>query len=220
MFSNRTMPVDHTDYYGTHMVAAEEREDGQFYPLMAFKCVTLERCQKYHAQFPCMAMIKHLNSSVHATALEKILSELDCGGEHIAYGSSFAIDPNLSLEDRIEMLELMYPLWFYYIQDFGIKVAFSFGTVESKVFKILAKLGLELFKFEDRVLAPVASEIFYGQSAYLQLMDRCSSICQREARRADYLDLWVNRIHFDDPVTTARNSKREQLVEHYFQLGA
>ena len=216
-FSNRTMPLDHTDYYGTHVIVAKEQEKNDMGPVMAFKSVTTERCKQYNAKLPGIIMVDRLNSKIHSTAFQKNLAETNCHDHQVAYISSLAIEPRLSLENRIELLELIYPLWFYYVCDFGIKKAFSFGTVESKVFRILLKLGLSPLKFENQVLGPIISKIFYGQRAYIQVMDSCSPTCLQEARRPTGLDLWTNRIHFDDSVTTKRNSKSEQVVENYFK---
>ncbi len=216
-FSNRTMPLDHTDYYGTHVILAKEWKKNDIGPVMAFKCVTVERCKQYNVELPGITMVDRLNSEIHSMAFQKTLTQDNYHDHQMAYISSLAIEPRLSLKNRIALLELIYPLWFYYTCDFGIKKAFSFGTVESKVFRILLKLGLAPLRFENQVLAPIISKFFFGQKAYIQIMEDCHPTCLQKAQLPDYLCLWTNRIHFDDPVTTARNSKSEQVVENYFK---
>ncbi len=84
------MPLDASDFFGTHLMVCKESSSGELVPIIAYKSVTLERCDHYRMTFPALTVLQTSRSD--ASRLLELMERSRKEGFGLSYDSSWTMD--------------------------------------------------------------------------------------------------------------------------------
>lgn len=193
------MSVDTFDFIGTHVMACEERGNGELFPLMAFKGITKSIADSYAQNFPGVNLIKSSGSVRHQNALEHFTRKWESNGETYAYTCSFTIDPEITdKRKRLLAIKMLYPLLLYYHYANDIDRSIALGTVRTKTNIMFQKLGFIALRDQDGELGPLAFPSLQNEECLVVVMEKFSEECVRMAY--EFQEQWATRIEISDQV--------------------
>lgn len=190
------LPVDTFDYIGTHIVGCKEYEDGSLHPVMGFKGITLERCLHYGQNFSGRGSLSSVQSDIHKSALDRYIEQSLNEGHTLGYASSFAIDPELRRREKLEAMQLLFPLLPFYIRAFNLSRLIVNGSTKSRTNITFRKLGFHPLLHAGEVLPPLRIPAFQNEEFEVMTLESCSLEC--EASASANQELWDNRIEISE----------------------
>lgn len=190
------LPIDTTDYIGTHIVACKENKNGSLHPIMGFKGITLERCLHYGQNFSGRGCISSVHSDIHKTALDQYINQSISEGHALAYASSFAIDPDLKGREKFEAIKLLFPLLLFYHREFKFPRLIACGATRTKTHITFQKLGFHPLSQAGKVLSAINNPALQNEEVVVMALENFSAECEASAN--DNQDLWDNRIQIAD----------------------
>lgn len=92
-YPKNVLPLDASDFFGTHLMICKIDFSGDLIPLVAYKAVTLERCESRRQPFPPRAILKASQSD--DSALVDVMDR--CRNENIplSYDSAWTMNPKV-----------------------------------------------------------------------------------------------------------------------------
>lgn len=197
------LPVDTSDYIGTHIMVCRENGNGELHPIMAFKGISLERCHQYGQQFAGRSCISSAHSDLHKMALEQYIESSIEGGHALAYTSSFAVDPDLDRGAKLEAMKLLFPLVALYRLDFGISRLLALGSIKTKTNVTFRKLGFHPLVHAGEMIPPVNIPAFQNERFEAMAMEHPSVECESSANAIQAW--WDARIEISDKSLSMEN---------------
>lgn len=94
-YKDGVLPVDATDYFGTHMLVCEEEADGSPTVIGGYKLVSLSRCERYKTPFPPLSLLKAANRLEDLKRVEELIEEQKRVGRDITYDSAWTMKPEI-----------------------------------------------------------------------------------------------------------------------------
>lgn len=166
------LPVDSYDFFATHHLVCREVK-GRWDILMAYKSVTLARCQTHRLPFPGLSLLRNSGAETHAHTLEGLLKSHASHPELVTYGSSWTIHPearkDLSLKNQLK--EIMTAMLVRHEQDIGSVERISCGAPKIKTDQYFINLGYERLSRDGDLLPAFPQASLIGEMA---VMLRCS----------------------------------------------
>jgi len=190
------LPVDTTDFIGTHIVACNENDDGSLHPIMGFKGVTLERCLHYGQNFSGRNALASVHSDIHKLALDQYITQSLNDGHTLSHNSSLAVDPSLKGRKKLEAMKLIFPLALFHYREFSLTRLISFGSITSKTHITFRKLGFHPILHAGKPLPPVCIPAIQNEEAEIMTLENFSAEC--EALAVANQALWDERIEISD----------------------
>jgi hypothetical protein len=143
-YNNKILPMDKTDFFGTHLILCEEIEN-ELFPIFSYKSVTLDRCKFHEMEFPILSLMLNDGHPTCAETINKIISSVDASA--ISYDSSWAQDIKYrftkSPELKILLGEIAMMFMVRHHQDAKISNVITNGVVKVKTDLFFQKLGFK-----------------------------------------------------------------------------
>lgn len=165
--SKGVLPLDGTDFVATHHLVCLPRGGTALEPIMGFKTIDLNRCNRHGLPFPLLGVLRSSGAFDHEKAVQEILNRCVREDRKIAYGSSWTADPEL-LRDRENaafLRELMPALLVSYLVDAGIHEQLGCGSLRLKTNLVFENLGYERLTSGGEILPPFQQASLIGDEA-------------------------------------------------------
>lgn len=122
-YPGSVLPFDSSDFIASHLLLCEYKEDSAaLKPVLGFKSVTLEQCNKHRITFPMLEMLKSPDNTGNChLAINGILDKYNKEGNSnkIAYNGSFTICP--SIRKNKELMKYIWELSFSLLENYYIE---------------------------------------------------------------------------------------------------
>lgn len=201
-YSDRVLPFDKADFFGTHILFCEEMENS-LTPVFAYKSTPYDRCLKHYYDFPAFSLMKNNLNPSCLVSLNKIIESAG-SPELVSFDSSWAqnLDYRFSQDKEIKenLREIMMMVIVKHHEDFQIPHMITCGAVKVKTDQFFHRIGLkelnEHARFKEKGMDDAEGVIFYN-----------NSFSEEAIRMADkHKDLWDKKLVIDG------RASREKLV--------
>jgi hypothetical protein len=143
-YNDKVLPMDKTDFFGTHLILCEEIEN-ELFPIFAYKSITLDRCKFHEVEFPILSLMKSDGHPMCVEALNHIIETT--APSAISYDSAWAQDINYRFNKSLELKTLLGEIAMMFMvrhhQDAKISNAITNGVVKVKTDLFFQKLGFK-----------------------------------------------------------------------------
>jgi hypothetical protein len=145
-YNDKIIPIDKTDFFGTHIALCEETKDGVLEPIFAYRSVSLARCNEFALEFPALYMMKNDGHPSCVEDINKIIAnEKDLSS--ISYDSSWAQDLTYRFSSNPEiketLREIMTTVIVMHHKEFKIPHMITCGVVKVKTDRFFLSIGLK-----------------------------------------------------------------------------
>lgn len=143
-YNEKIIPIDKTDFFGTHIAFCEETEEG-LEPIFAYRSVSLSRCMEYGIELPVLNMMK---DDGHPSCIEDIqeIIRKEKDPSTISYDSSWAQALNYRFSKKPEiketLREIMTSIIVMHHKEFNIPHMLTCGVVKVKTDRYFLNIGL------------------------------------------------------------------------------
>lgn len=193
------LPINTSDFIGTHVVICTKNEDGSLHPIMGFKGITLKCCLHYGQSFTGRSCIASAQSDTHNQALDQYIKSLE-DKSRLAYVSSFAIDPNLKGRKKLEAMKLLFPLLLFYYRKFDLSRLICLGSITSTTHITFEKLGFHpLLNSSGEAMPRISLPALQNEEVEVMTLEKFSVECEASATANQ--KLWDERIEISDRLT-------------------
>ncbi len=192
-YNEKIIPMDKTDFFGTHIIFCEETENG-LDPVFAYRSVSLSRCLEYSVEFPALYMMRNDGHPSCVDDLNKLIGSIK-DASTISYDSSWAQDLNYRFSENPEMKETLREIMTMVIvmhhKEFKIPHMVTCGVVKVKTDRFFLSIGLnklnENAHFIENGMTKEECVIFYTQDFSFE--------AKRLAKKHE--ELWNNKLVVD-----------------------
>lgn len=192
-YSDRSLPVDTSDFVGTHLIYCTETEAG-LQPVTAYRSISLQRCDRFHLEFPLLEMAKKAKAFGHAEVVEKAIQKCRKEGKSLRYCSSYTTDPlarqNRDLTDVIKSLGC--GVHMLYHEAKRTDESLMLGVTKFKVDKMFERQGYKPVILRNEVLPAFNVSYFDNCEVKMVFLERFSAFSEEMAQKAK--NLWNSRI--------------------------
>lgn len=187
------LPVDGYDFIATHLAVCEEGPSYDWLPLMAFRTVSWERCQRHRLPFHGLSVLRASGARIQEQSLERHLEFCGKDGIAVSYGSSWTIDPRVRDEPELKrfLRDLMAGMLVCHERESGSGERLTCGTFKVKTDKFFQDLGYERLAEQGIELPPFQQTSLFGESVAVLRCARFSPAGLELAER--YEELWRGR---------------------------
>jgi hypothetical protein len=188
------LPLDGSDFIGTHLMVCEERE-GQLLPLLAYKSISLGRCRIHQSTFPVLGLAMGCRSERHVAALEAILARHEADPSRLSYDGSWTIHPEARRDQQRTTLlrEIMQAVHVLHHERRGTQEFLSLGAVRFKVEQFLGFWGYRPILDLSGVMDPLRLHAYFNEKVMMMhLVGEFSPAARALAEK--YRSLWGSRI--------------------------
>ncbi len=188
-YKSNVLPMGEDDFVASHLIAAEELENGELEPMFMYKSIRLSQCQRFKIQFPLLKLLKGTEYE-NSPIVENILND----GREITYDSSWTINPVYKQKGRefckwLRDLTTAYALSYH--QQFDIPRWITCGVTKFKIDKYFEYLG------GKEVLSEFKLPIIDGESVRMLFIEDTSKTppaCLEVVEQYQYL--WKDLLVF------------------------
>ena len=207
-YHENILPMDKTDFFGTHIMLCEETKTG-LAPIFAYRSVRLDRCLELNIEFPAISMMKADGHPSCVQEIQKIITKVN-DASSISYDSSWAQDLNYRFSNNPELKsclrEIMTMAIVMHHKEFKIPHMITCGVVKVKTDKFFEEIGLkklnENSNFYENGMTKEECVIFYHNDFSFE--------ARRKAKK--YLDLWDNKLVIDGVARKRAATKVPQVA--------
>lgn len=190
------LPVDTTDFVGTHLMVCEELGNGDLTPLVAYRSMTLSRCNTHRLEFPLLSAVKKSGDRQHADVICNALEDCTRRGIDISYESSWAVRQDARSATNKEfgslLRELVAVMAVHHHDDFDIPESLAGGVVRFKTGKTYTFLGYDRLQKDGAILPVIENYGLYGEQAELWHLTKFSDQARLLAKK--YRSLWDQKL--------------------------
>lgn len=198
-YANEDLPVDGTDFFGTHIIYCIKQDIG-LTPALAYRSVTLDQCRRHHsADFPLLRLLEASKATDHARVVRGMVEKATRENLSIRYCSSYTIEPGVR-DDRefVHALKDVFAgLHPQFILDSRTDISLLLGAVAKKTDRMFESWGYEYLRSaEGQTLPNLSLDSLSGSEAATLLFKGPSEYSRAMALK--YSELWKNRIVVGD----------------------
>ncbi len=207
-YGNFVLPFDSSDFIATHLLLCEKRPDGDLFPLLGMKSVTLKSCDEYRISFPMLSMLETPETK-NEPAKEVIMKILD---DHrgrgtpgkIAYNGSFTIRPELRKDEVLKryLWELTFSMLTNYYISYEIDHVLAVCATRFKVDERKVALGWNYIKNGNGVMEEYKCRALFESP--LIPMELVGVKEKSQSASARFKDLWDERLTLDSHTIAVR----------------
>lgn len=189
------LPLDGTDFIGTHVLFCEERAQS-LRVVSTMKSVSYERCRRFNASFPAIGLALASKQEHQVRYVEREIRDAESSGTDISYIAGWTIDPVWKHENRAEvpMLRDLYAMAnvFWHMES-GVRRILIGGNVRFKTDRFFERLGFEYGRDEEGSPLPSFGASFaFGEPVILLGLRSHSRFAEETAGRLR--PLWEERL--------------------------
>jgi hypothetical protein len=190
VYGSNIISADKIDYFGTHLIICQKGV--RLKPLLAYKSVTLDKCEEFHAAFPCIPLVQTDGSEECLMELMNLINEAKNSNHQISFDYSWAQDPNIKSLRTPELKQLFQDLTMLlgvkHHEDHHIDEMIACGSVKVKTDLFFQKMGLK----------PISDDSIFKQSSLngdlAQIFHTNEFSKYALEVSVKYKDLWDSRI--------------------------
>lgn len=144
-YSDRVMPFDKADFFGTHLIFCEEVKD-KLVPIFFYKSAPYDRCLKHNFEFPAFTCVKTDGHPSLVTDLNKLIKNVNAP-EKISFDSSWAQNINYrfsgdqGMKERLR--EIMMMVIVQHHREFNLPHMLCTGVVKVKTDQFFLRIGMQ-----------------------------------------------------------------------------
>ncbi|MGZ3772289.1 MAG: hypothetical protein ACXVCY_00350 [Pseudobdellovibrionaceae bacterium] len=196
-YEHKVMPVDTSDFFGTHILLCEKQLNGTLNPVMGFKSTTLKKCRDYNLGFPGLGLVQSAKMPLHCQAVENIMQSCDREKRGLAYYSSWTIDTKFKkkyYEKNGRDLSDAFCVFYLGIsrEQKNSEVILG-GTLRFRTEKIFEKLGHKPLSLSGQELPPIYVSHLAKEPVLVMHSTNFSDIDLESKEK--WLKVWNDRIH-------------------------
>ncbi|QPQ54601.1 hypothetical protein IC614_09720 [Allosphingosinicella flava] len=191
------LAVDTTDFIASHVLIAQEEEDGDLSLLMGYKWVTSDLCSHYKIDFPPLAAAKSACASRHEKRLRQLLSDYERKGKRVGYIGSWTSRPDVRADRDAarHLVQIAIGMHARFAQDHAFDGCIALGVPRLKTERIEASAGYELLTDEEGPLPPFPLGNLAGEPVILMHLQEHSATAQSLAN--EHESLWRQRLSLE-----------------------
>lgn len=144
------LPVDTTDFIGTHHLLLIEVRKGEWELALGYKTVSLARCSIYGLKFPALALAESSGATSHISYVKKIIDECHSKKLGLTYGGSWTSSPEYR-EQRIlnaSLRDMMSAMLVHYHRHEKFDHQICLGVPRFKTDQFFSQLGYESIQLD------------------------------------------------------------------------
>lgn len=193
------MPIDSTDFVCSHLMLCEERKDG-LYPIMAYRSITLDRCNAHYLKFPVLNAMQDSGYKDHAKAIEDIISSCKGQGKTLSYDSAYTIAPEIRKDKAATELarEIIKSYFLLHHLEYGIDEVICGGVIRFQMHRFYHFWGFKDLSLNGVTLPEVKFKHVHGEPTMIYHLKDWSK--EAIAHAKTYEHMWKNRICIDAKV--------------------
>ncbi len=137
-YSGHFLPVSTDDFFGTHLIVAEQKPDGTLIPVAMYKSVRKSQALKFECPWGLTNMLKN-----YAPQFLNDFNQLIDSYSEISYDSSFTINPEYKGDKAfsLEIRNFITLFCFKYHQEFNFSSWISGGSTLFKIDEYFERMG-------------------------------------------------------------------------------
>lgn len=208
-FPYGVLPIDHLDFISNHIVLCQKEMQTDFYrPLMTVKNLKLATCHEFDLDFP---IYKHLfckereHYQSHIEAIEKWVES--SSPENIAYSMGFTVEPNLSKEQKKELIELAWSFFYYFYTEYNIENVIHGVSKTFKLSEKSAAIGFKQLSLDGTQLSSIKTKSYNNVESEVMTLKLSDFNPFYQKKYACFQELWNQKICF-----AAENSNRNSIA--------
>jgi hypothetical protein len=193
-----TLPIDTTDFICAHLLICERRSH-ELFPVMGYKCTSLDRSKTHRLAFPCQAILQASGADAHLKQAEQIVGEAVSAGRRISYDGSWTLDPVIRADEILapRFKDALIALNVLHHLDSDIPEILGFGMPRFKTDQFFRFIGYEPVSGGDGPLPELKMSTLQNEPAVLMHLRKFTDLALAVAKRFE--PLWRNRIEISDP---------------------
>jgi hypothetical protein len=192
-YGDRVLPFDKADFFGTHIMLCEIKGD-EYVPVFAYKATPMDRCLKYHYDFPAFGIFEN---ELHPSCLLRLneIIKFAIDPSLVSFDSAWAQNLDYRFSHDIELKENLREIMMMVIvkhhQDFNIPHMITAGAVKVKTDLFFLRMGLNMLnehaRFFEKKMENAEGVIFYNNTFSNEALDMAKK----------YQNLWDKRLTID-----------------------
>ncbi len=202
-YPDGVLPVDTTEFVGTHVILAKVEVD-RITPIMGFRSITLDTCEKHFLTFPLLQIAKSADAKLHQEMTNKIIGECKKNNVLVHYNGGWTIHPEFRRDQdkNFELKEMMIALDFLY-HDHGHHPyeVLGAGVLKYKTDLYFKKYGYDFMLDNDNnELLTIPSFYLGGEFIRFLHVKRYNELARKMGDKFKYL--WDQRIELGEKLDT------------------
>lgn len=190
------LPFDNTDLFSTHKIVCEEQGDGSFEPVLAYRSITLERCNKFSINLPIFNIAKECDNFLYARSISNVIDNFKAHPHKLSYDSIWTLDPKYRSDKSMGLFfkDVMTAIHVLYHEQMQIPYVLAGGVHRFKLERTYHYWGYENLKWLGEVLPPHPLKHLSNQETGSMFFLKSFS---EEAKKVaeSFRWLWDDRIH-------------------------
>lgn len=191
------LPMDTSDFIATHLIIAKDSEAG-LEPVMAYRSVSQDRCQKHSISLPVLSLMKQLAAAEHAAEIQKIIDHCASEKTRLCYASSLAVAEEYA--GHPELKEILKMVNVCHTREDKVSEILAGGVLRFKMDRFYSFMGYNKLAHNGSPLEalkiPFACNELTGFFHLKEFSDEAKEI----AKKYEYL--WAERIILGKPSKT------------------
>ncbi len=207
------MPVDTTDFIGSHHLICKEDENGVMV-LAGFRTVLLEQCVFYKIPFPAVVITSKAGQGTekHLQAVMDLVENAMINRTKMIFSGSWTINPEVKSDPELVQVakDVTTAILYWHQTENDIKDGLALGVVRAKTDVHFCEQGYSPIKHEGQILSTF--EVLDVDCKEVRLMHKISFTEKAYLIAVKYRHLWdrkisIGRIYgideFDDGMSNA-----------------
>lgn len=187
-YPDGVLAVDATDFFGTHILLCDQKPNGELFPLVGYKSVTLQRCNYYRNVFPALSILR--NSKADDRRLISLMKNSQDQGFDLSYDSSWTMQPEVRKDKEFAKFarDMISTMCVCYHEEFSIPEWTVCGILRFKTDQYFRWMG------HQDITHQFSFFNLYDEQAAMLHIKEYSSECIEKAR--SYEGMWKEKILF------------------------
>lgn len=183
------LPMDTSDFIATHLVIAIEKK-GQLEPVMAYRSVSHDRCQKHSLSLPVLSLMKQLSATQHAEEIQEIIERCEAQKKRVCYASSLAVAEEYA--GHPELKEILKMINVCHTKEDEVGEILAGGVLRFKMDRFYTFMGYRKLAHNGNLLEPLQIPFACNEiTGFFHLKD-FSPEAKAVAKKYEYM--WHDRI--------------------------
>lgn len=192
------LPVGTLDFIAQHLVVCEERQ-GELFPVIGMKTITLARCDQFNQRFPAYDLVAGHADDRWERAMHEFIDNAVRRNEPVAYASSLTADQAYRTNPVLKkfLWDVSALLFIRFFSTERIGPVISGSTVRFKVQEMTKFVGHEDLTLNGEPLPVMPCKPFFGEPVKLMALRKPPQEALDWAKQLD--TLWQSRIVISAP---------------------
>ncbi|MGZ3770221.1 MAG: hypothetical protein ACXVCP_11380 [Bdellovibrio sp.] len=209
-YDKNVLPVDTSDFIGTHVLLCIKDIDGTWKPIMGYKSISLKKCQEYNLTFPGLNLVYSAKMPQHIQAVENIVRRCIDQQQGLAYCGSWTIDVEFKknyYQNHKDLTDATTVFYFALKNQQNINEIVLGGTLRFHTEKIFSNWGCKPISLNEQELPPI-KVAHLAEEAVIVMHTSADSPVSTIATEKKWHKIWKDRIHLR-PQNTADKSNKD-----------